>query len=140
MTEQLAKKTMVISAAVALLLPHTLFSQTDTQPRKKVQKSGYTKLLVEVTEESEPAEPVGGANIRAKSEEVGAEFDMETSTNSNGNATIPDVPQGKVFIQVIANGYETYGKRYELSQDKLTIKVSLKKKRNYLDNVTFHSR
>ncbi len=49
----------------------------------------------------------------------------ETRTNIEGIARVPAVPQGKVLIQVIAKGYQTFGKEFELDQEEQTIKINL---------------
>jgi hypothetical protein len=50
----------------------------------------------------------------------------ETRTNQEGVARIPEIPQGKVRVQVIAKGYQTYGETFEVSQDEQTLEVKLK--------------
>jgi hypothetical protein len=49
----------------------------------------------------------------------------ETRTNTEGVAKVPAVPQGKVLIQVIAKGYQTFGKEFELDQEEQTIQIKL---------------
>ncbi len=49
----------------------------------------------------------------------------ETRTNQEGIAKVPEIPQGKVRIQVIAKGYQTFGQVYEINQDQQTIEIKL---------------
>jgi len=49
----------------------------------------------------------------------------ETRTNTEGVAKVPSVPQGKVLIQVIAKGYQTFGKEFELDEEEQTIQIKL---------------
>ena len=49
----------------------------------------------------------------------------ETRTNQEGVAKLPPIPQGKVRIQVIAKGYQTYGHVYELDQDEQTVEIKM---------------
>ena len=49
----------------------------------------------------------------------------ETRTNRDGVAKLPPIPQGKIRIQVIAKGYQTFGEIYELDQDEQTIEVKM---------------
>ena len=49
----------------------------------------------------------------------------ETRTNTEGTVKVPAVPQGKVLIQVIAKGYQTFGKEFELDQEEQTIQIKL---------------
>jgi hypothetical protein len=53
---------------------------------------------------------------------------MELKTNQDGKVTIDIIPMGDaVRLQVIADGFETYGEDYELPGDSKTIKVKLKR-------------
>jgi hypothetical protein len=49
----------------------------------------------------------------------------ELRTNQEGVAKLPPIPQGKLRIQVIAKGYQTYGKDVEVNQDEKTLEVTL---------------
>jgi hypothetical protein len=50
----------------------------------------------------------------------------ETRTNQDGVARLPSVPQGKVRIQVIAKGYQTFGEIFEVREEERTIEIRLK--------------
>jgi len=49
----------------------------------------------------------------------------ELRTNEQGKAVMPPIPQGKIRIQVIAKGYQTYGKDYEINEDEKTLEVTV---------------
>jgi uncharacterized GH25 family protein len=49
----------------------------------------------------------------------------ELRTNQLGVAKIPPVPQGKILIQVIAKGYQTHGKAYDIDEEEKTVEVKL---------------
>ena len=49
----------------------------------------------------------------------------ETRTNMEGVAKIPSLPQGKILIQVIAKGYQTFGEYFEVSEEEKTIPIKL---------------
>ena len=49
----------------------------------------------------------------------------ETRTNMEGVAKIPPLPQGKIMIQVIAKGYQTFGKEFEILEPEKTIEIKL---------------
>ncbi|MBK5290214.1 MAG: carboxypeptidase regulatory-like domain-containing protein [Acidobacteriia bacterium] len=50
----------------------------------------------------------------------------ELRTNQQGMVKIPPVPQGKILVQVIAKGYQTFGQTYEILEEEKTIEVKLK--------------
>ena len=49
----------------------------------------------------------------------------ELRTNEEGQANIPEIPQGTIRIQVIAKGYQTYGNDLEVSEPEKTIDITL---------------
>ncbi len=49
----------------------------------------------------------------------------ELRTNQLGIAKIPPIPQGKILVQVIAKGYQTYGQTHEVEEEEKTIEVKL---------------
>lgn len=49
----------------------------------------------------------------------------ELRTNQDGLAKCPELPQGKILVQVIARGYQTFGNTFEVDEDERTIEVKL---------------
>jgi hypothetical protein len=49
----------------------------------------------------------------------------EMRTNQDGIAKIPELPQGKLLVQIIAKGYQTFGKTFEVDEEEKTIEVKL---------------
>ncbi len=49
----------------------------------------------------------------------------EMRTNQDGIAKLPPIPQGKVRVQVIAQGYQTFGQVYDLSEEEKTLEIKL---------------
>jgi len=52
-------------------------------------------------------------------------YELNVKTNRSGVAHIPDPPIGRVLIQIVAEGWKTYGKYYELSDPGEVIKIHL---------------
>lgn len=52
---------------------------------------------------------------------------LNVKTNREGVAHIPDAPMGKVLVQVIAEGWKTYGKWIEITEPRQIIKIKLEK-------------
>ncbi len=50
----------------------------------------------------------------------------ELRTNQQGMVKVPPVPQGKILVQVIAKGYQTFGQTFEILEEEKTIEVKLK--------------
>ena len=49
----------------------------------------------------------------------------ETRTSMEGVANIPSLPQGKIMIQVIAKGYQTFGQEFQIAEEEKTIQIKL---------------
>jgi hypothetical protein len=50
---------------------------------------------------------------------------FELRTNQEGEAQVPSIPQGKIRIQVIAKGYQTFGQIYDVTEDEKKIEIAL---------------
>jgi uncharacterized GH25 family protein len=50
---------------------------------------------------------------------------FEMRTNQEGEVKIPSIPQGKIRIQVIAKGYQTFGQIFNVTEDEKTVEVAL---------------
>jgi hypothetical protein len=49
----------------------------------------------------------------------------ELRTTQEGVARIPPIPQGKIRVQVIAKGYQTFGEVYDVDEEEKTIEIKL---------------
>lgn len=49
----------------------------------------------------------------------------ELKTNMEGMAKIPPLPQGKIKVQVIAKGYQTFGEIFDVNEPEKTVEVKL---------------
>ena len=50
---------------------------------------------------------------------------FELRTNQDGEANIPSIPQGKIRVQIIAKGYQTFGDTFDVSEEEKTINITL---------------
>ncbi len=113
-------------SAVILLGAAAGFSQAK-------QDQPQTKLRIEITA-GEKSVPVDMASVYiryvitdASKELKDKKFELNLKSNREGIASLPSLPRGKVTIQVIAPGWKTFGKIYELVDDEQTVKIHLEK-------------
>ncbi len=108
--------TAIILASL-FISPHALLA--------KKQRSSLR--IVVVDHEGEPV-PRASLIIRTlkgkKHRKVGRSFELKTS--QQGTAPLPPMKQGFVLLQVIAEGYQTYGETVELRESEQTVTVKLK--------------
>jgi hypothetical protein len=50
---------------------------------------------------------------------------FELRSNQEGEARIPSIPQGKILVQVIAKGYQTFGQTFDVTEEEKTIEITL---------------
>jgi len=131
----LHRRSMFLLAFAALFLQVCLAQSggknKDNDADKGAQDGETTQLRVEVTA-GEKSEPVDSASVYIKFQKErflakDKKIEMNMKTNREGVAKIPSVPRGKVLVQVIAPGWKTYGKWYDLTEGEQTIKVNLQK-------------
>jgi hypothetical protein len=109
-----------LSAVFILLAGVLLFSAP-------VVAAETTALRIEV--EDPDGEPVPRASVIVrtlkgkKGNKVRDSFELKTS--NEGSAPLPPIRRGRVLIQVIAKGYQTYGDTVILSEDEQTVSVKL---------------
>jgi hypothetical protein len=49
----------------------------------------------------------------------------EIRTNEEGVVKLPPIPQGKIRVQVIAKGYQTFGQDFTVNDDEKTLDIKL---------------
>ena len=50
---------------------------------------------------------------------------FELRTNQEGEVSIPTIPQGKIRVQVIAKGYQTFGEIFDVTEEEKDIDIKL---------------
>jgi hypothetical protein len=106
-------------------------SDTEQAPakNKKSSEQPMVRLKVQVTDKND--KPIANASVYVRYNLPGgvlhkdklAELDLKT--NGDGSVKVPAVPQGKILVQVIAPGWHTYGKWYEIDKDEESIDIKL---------------
>ena len=116
---------LLFTLVLALPLPA---QQGAPPPPKNSAPSPESRLTVEVTG-GDANKPVENASVYLKTVEERRLKDKKTEisvkTNQEGIAHIPDVPLGRVLIQVVADGWKSYGHWYDISDPKQTISIHL---------------
>jgi hypothetical protein len=90
-----------------------------------------TRITIEVTG-GENSVPVENASVYVKfieehSLKKDKKLEMNVKTSRDGIAHVPNAPMGRVLVQVVAEGWKTYGRWLDITDPKQTIKVHLEK-------------
>jgi hypothetical protein len=96
-----------------------------------VRSDTQTRITIEVTG-GEKDVPVENASVYIKFIEEHAvkrdkKLEMNVKTSREGIAHVPNAPMGRVMVQVIAEGWKTYGRWLDITDPKQTIKVHLER-------------
>ena len=105
--------------------------QTQNPPGKKDQApSPVNRIVIEVTG-GDANKPVENASVYVKTVEQhlikDKKFEVNVKTNQQGVAHVPDAPLGRVLIQVVADGWKSYGHWYDITDAKQVIKIHLER-------------
>jgi hypothetical protein len=49
----------------------------------------------------------------------------ETRSNQEGVVRIPQIPKGKIRIQISAKGYQTFGQDFQVEEDERTLEIKM---------------
>jgi hypothetical protein len=121
---------IAISLGGISMLPVAAQQDKNSTPPKAETPSSFNRLRIEVTGGDED-KPVENASVYLKTIEQHTIKDKKTElnvkTNQLGVAHVPEAPQGRVLIQVVADGWKTYGHWYDITDAKQTIKIHLER-------------
>src|SRR6516225_5505478 len=94
-------------------------------------QTAMTKLTIHVVNDSD--KPVDRASVIVKFVQ-GRDYikfgkkirdTYELRTNEEGEASLPEIPQGKILVQIIAKGYQTYGQTLDINEPERTVEIKL---------------
>jgi hypothetical protein len=122
--------------AVCAVLAHESAAQNAPASASKPQtpppaSDVKMRITIEVTG-GEKNVPVENASVYVKFVEEHSlrkdkKLEMNVKTSRDGIAHVPNAPMGRALVQVIAEGWKTYGHWLDITDPKQTIKVHLEK-------------
>ena len=118
---------LAVTAAVLFLAASVSVSAQSSTPRGRKYKAPPPTSRIEVSVlRSDDGHPIENAAVIFQM--VGDKGNMELKTNDEGKAMIDVLPTGsKVVVQILAKGYQTYGRDYSIDKANMTIEVKLKR-------------
>jgi hypothetical protein len=118
--------------SLALLSLAAAKSNARPLPRAAAQKDlSLERVTIEVTGGDKDA-PVENASVYLKYVKdrkivKDKQYELNVKTNRDGIAHVPNAPLGRVLIQIVAEGWKTYGRWYDITDTKQPIKIHLEK-------------
>ena len=122
-----------LSSGLTVALALWLAGASAIQARASDKKSQYTEpvaLLSFVVLKDDNGKPVRNAGVVMHSVGKNNKQDrggLELKTDAEGKASFDGVPYGKLRVQVLARGFQTYGEDYEVNQPTMEITIKLKR-------------
>ncbi|MBI2677821.1 MAG: carboxypeptidase regulatory-like domain-containing protein [Candidatus Koribacter versatilis] len=120
------KRSLLVAAVVAILSVGALAGD-----------KGYSDLKFVVVKDAN-GKPVRNASVilhavnkNGKQEKGG----LQLKTNAEGQANYAGIPYGKLRIQVIATGFQTFGEDFDINKPAMEINIRVKKPQ---DQVTIY--
>jgi hypothetical protein len=113
-----AMKTLSLIAVITILLVAGTSAQDDTAILKFLVLRDYN------------GKPVRNASVvmhPVKKDGKQARGGFELKADADGKASFDGVPYGKLRVQVLAPGFQTFGQDYEINQPEMEITVKLKR-------------
>jgi hypothetical protein len=100
-------------------------------PKAPAQTTESHRLTIEVTG-GDKAVPVENASVYVKYVEEHVirkdkKLELNVKTNREGVAHVPEAPLGRALIQIIAEGWKTYGRWYDITDPHQVIKIRLER-------------
>ena len=119
---------LILLVVLAATAANTQDKGADTKAKADTG-SKDVRLTIVVTA-GEDKKPVDGASVYVRFVEerkLGKDkkVEMNLKTNQSGVCHVPVLPPGKFAIQVIAEGWKTYGEYYDINQTEQTINITL---------------
>ncbi len=126
-----AKISLVVVSFLILLAAVAANGQDKAADAKSKADAGAqdVRLTIVVTG-GEDKKPIDSASVYVRYVEEhkhgrDKKIEMNLKTNQSGVCHVPVVPPGKFLVQVIADGWKTYGEYYDVNQTDQTINITL---------------
>jgi hypothetical protein len=119
-----------LAGMLGMLVVTAGVSSSQEIPKGQTQRSlPSTRVTIEVTGGDKDS-PIENASVYLKYVEEhkiakNKQFELNVKTNREGIAHIPDAPLGRVLIQIVAEGWKTFGRWYDITGTKEPIKIHL---------------
>ena len=120
----------MVSFLILLLAIAAHGQDKDADSKAKSDAASTDVRLTIVVTGGEDKKPVDSASVYVRYVEEhkhgkDKKIEMNLKTNQSGVCHVPVIPPGKFVIQVIADGWKTYGEYYDINQTEQTINITL---------------
>lgn len=120
----------VVSLALLVFVIAARGQQKDADAKGKPDSASKEERLTIIVTGGEEKKPIDSASVYIRYVEgrkIGKDkkVEMNLKTNQSGICHVPEVPPVRFLVQVIAEGWKTYGEYYEPTDSERTININL---------------
>lgn len=120
----------MVSILILLIAVVAHAQDKEADAKAKSDSDGKDVRLTIIVTGGEDKKPIDSASVYVRYVEEhkhgkDKKIEMNLKTNQSGVCHVPVIPPGKFVVQVIADGWKTYGEYYDLSQTEQTINITL---------------
>jgi hypothetical protein len=113
-----------------VLFSALVVSGQDKDPGAGAKADSKDARLTIIVSGGEDKKPIDSASVYVRYVEEhkhgrDKKIEMNLKTNQSGVCHVPVIPPGKFLVQVIAEGWKTYGEYYDINQTEQTINITL---------------
>jgi Carboxypeptidase regulatory-like domain len=118
------KKTFVIGVALTLLAcPVSALAQKD----KEVEPTSWIYFFVVKDDNGKPVRNAAVILHAVGSKGNQERGGLELKTDPDGKTNYDGIPYGKLRVQILAHGFQTFGEDYNIDKPKVEITIKLKR-------------
>jgi hypothetical protein len=111
----------------ALLSTLTLLSDARAQRDKNEDPTAVLNFIVLKEDNGKPVRNAAVIMHPVTSHGKQERGGLELKTDANGKTSFDGIPYGKLRVQVLASGFQTFGEDYDIGQAKMEFTVRLKR-------------
>ena len=118
------KKILIAGAVLAVV---AMASPALAQKDKEQEPTSVVNFLVIKDENGKPVRSAAVIMHAVNSKGKQERGDMELKTDPDGKANFDGIPYGMLRVQVLAQGYQTYGEDFDVEKPKMDFTIKLKR-------------
>ncbi|MGA8762698.1 MAG: carboxypeptidase-like regulatory domain-containing protein [Candidatus Sulfotelmatobacter sp.] len=118
-----ARTALFACLVLTLLLPGRAAAQRD----KDDEPTSELSFLVVRDENGKPVRNAALIMHPVNSHGKQGKGDLELKTDADGKASFDGIPYGKLRVQVLASGFQTFGEDYDVAQARMAFTIKLKR-------------
>jgi len=127
-------------AIACLLLTFALLGRASAQRDKDDEPTSDVSFLILKDDSGKPVRNAAVIMHPVNSHGKQGRGDLELKTDLDGKANFDGLPYGKLRVQVLASGFQTFGEDYDVAKPKMAFTIKLKRPQGQYSIYDDHSK